>query len=165
MLKRAFATAIAIGDDSLARAIARRVAAAGKDEPESAPESLEWLELATALWKSGAVLLDADPTTPNNANRPSMPSTPSMPNMTNVPKALNTLQEALTIARAKVDTIEPEVHAAIEFDLARALWFTDPREATTHATAARTLFLGLGESQRAELGRVDAWLATHAPGR
>jgi tetratricopeptide (TPR) repeat protein len=49
MLKRAFATSIAIGDDSLARAIARRVAAAGKDEPERALESLEWLELATAL--------------------------------------------------------------------------------------------------------------------
>jgi tetratricopeptide (TPR) repeat protein len=49
MLKRAFATAISVGDDSLARALARRVAASGKDEPERAPESLEWLELATAL--------------------------------------------------------------------------------------------------------------------
>jgi eukaryotic-like serine/threonine-protein kinase len=49
LLKRAFATAISVGDDSLARAIARRVAAAGKDEPEQAVESLEWLDLATAL--------------------------------------------------------------------------------------------------------------------
>jgi tetratricopeptide (TPR) repeat protein len=49
LLKRAFATAISIGDDSLARAIARRVAASGKEEPERAQESLEWLELATAL--------------------------------------------------------------------------------------------------------------------
>jgi tetratricopeptide (TPR) repeat protein len=49
VLKRAFATAIAIGDDDLARAIARRIAASGKDEPERAQESLEWLDLATAL--------------------------------------------------------------------------------------------------------------------
>jgi tetratricopeptide (TPR) repeat protein len=49
LLKRAFATAIAAGDDSLARALARRIAAAWKNEPERAHESLEWLELATAL--------------------------------------------------------------------------------------------------------------------
>jgi eukaryotic-like serine/threonine-protein kinase len=49
LLKQAFATAIAVGDDSLARAIARRVAAAGKEVPEQADESLEWLDLATAL--------------------------------------------------------------------------------------------------------------------
>jgi tetratricopeptide (TPR) repeat protein len=49
LLKRAFATAISVGDDSLARAIARRVAASGKDDPTHAGESLEWLDLATAL--------------------------------------------------------------------------------------------------------------------
>jgi len=49
LLKRAFATAISVGDDSLARAIARRVAGAGKDEPERAAQSLDWLDLATAL--------------------------------------------------------------------------------------------------------------------
>jgi tetratricopeptide (TPR) repeat protein/predicted Ser/Thr protein kinase len=49
LLKRAFATAIAAGDDSLARALARRIAATWKNEPERAHESLEWLELATAL--------------------------------------------------------------------------------------------------------------------
>jgi tetratricopeptide (TPR) repeat protein len=49
LLHRAFTTAISIGDDSLARAIARRVAAAGKDEPERARDSLDWLELAAAL--------------------------------------------------------------------------------------------------------------------
>ncbi|HVI00563.1 MAG TPA: tetratricopeptide repeat protein, partial [Enhygromyxa sp.] len=49
LLKRAFATAISVGEDSLARAIARRVAASGKDDPERAQESFEWLELATAL--------------------------------------------------------------------------------------------------------------------
>jgi tetratricopeptide (TPR) repeat protein len=49
LLKRAFATAIAAGDDSLARALARRIAAAWKNEPTRAHESLEWLELATAL--------------------------------------------------------------------------------------------------------------------
>jgi tetratricopeptide (TPR) repeat protein/predicted Ser/Thr protein kinase len=48
-LKRAFATAISVGEDSLARAIARRVAASGKDDPQRARESFEWLELATAL--------------------------------------------------------------------------------------------------------------------
>jgi tetratricopeptide (TPR) repeat protein len=49
LLKRAFATAISVGDDSLARAIARRVAAFGKDDPARAEDSLEWLDLATAL--------------------------------------------------------------------------------------------------------------------
>ena len=49
LLRRAFNTAISIGDDSLARAIARRMAAAGKDEPERARDSLDWLELAAAL--------------------------------------------------------------------------------------------------------------------
>jgi tetratricopeptide (TPR) repeat protein len=49
LLKRAFSTAISVGDDSLARAIARRVAASGKDDPARAGESLEWLDLATAL--------------------------------------------------------------------------------------------------------------------
>ena len=48
-LERAFATAISVGEDSLARAIARRVAASGKDDPQRAQESFEWLELATAL--------------------------------------------------------------------------------------------------------------------
>ncbi|HEY0133727.1 MAG TPA: tetratricopeptide repeat protein, partial [Nannocystis sp.] len=113
-------------------------------------------QLATALWKLAVVILDAELATPNMAN------VTNVPNMTN---ALSALQEALAIARAKTDTIEPEIHAAIEFDLARALWFTDPREAMTHAIAARTAFVGLGEAGRAELGRVDAWLATHTPGR
>jgi eukaryotic-like serine/threonine-protein kinase len=49
VLKRAFATALSAGDDSLARAMARRLAAAGKDSPERARDSLEWLELGTAL--------------------------------------------------------------------------------------------------------------------
>jgi tetratricopeptide (TPR) repeat protein len=49
VLKRAFATALSVGDDSLARAIARRVAASGKDDPARADESLDWLDLAAAL--------------------------------------------------------------------------------------------------------------------
>jgi eukaryotic-like serine/threonine-protein kinase len=56
LLKRAFTTAISVGDDSLARAIARRLAAAGRDDPERARESLDWLELAAAL----AIREDAD---------------------------------------------------------------------------------------------------------
>ena len=108
------------------------------------------------LWKLGRSALDVDAPT----------------------QAIPSLREALVLARGVASQVDRLTLAAIEFDLARALWSTkERREATEHATTARTemaLLIASGSATAAkdpgndapndpadQLAEIDAWLATH----
>ena len=114
--------------------------------------------LTRALWKLGATTLE-----------------------THAPaQAVPLLREALVLARGESTGVDARTLAAIEFDLARSLWTTrQRREATEHATAARTELTRTIASDSAtaakdagveagaksladQLSEVEAWLATHA---
>ncbi len=79
-------------------------------------------------------------------------------------RALPLLREAFTNSRDLGDELDPSTRAAIEIDFARALWISrDHVAAHEHAAAARAELAELGAAGRAQLERVDAWLAAHVP--
>ncbi len=106
-------------------------------QPATHPEEPTF---ASAAWKLGVFELDAgDPS-----------------------RALLTLREAFTASRTITREVDAVTRAAIELDLARALWLTrDKPAAKKHATAARAELAELGDIGRPQLLRVDAWLAAH----
>ena len=99
---------------------------------------------ALAPWQLGVLELDA--------GRPAL--------------ALPLLREAFTLSRDPGDAIDPPDRAALEIDLARALWSNkEIRAAREHVAAARAQLVRLGDAGQAQLARADAWLAAHASAR